>query len=166
MILLKYLTSRLYLIAFLLVCFNACSPVDLYEKTKPIPGHAWKSSFVPGFDFTIKDTTVAYELFLVLRHNDKYNYNNIWLNIKVKSPGSDSVISFRADKKLATDEKGWLASGMDDIYEHRISLVKELVENNVSLKKPGDYSFSIAQIMREDPLLHVYDVGLRIEKKN
>jgi len=166
MIFLKFLTSRIYLIAFILVCFYACSPVDLYEKTRPIPGHDWKSSFVPGFDFTIKDTTVTYELFLVLRHNDKYNYNNIWLNIKVKSPGSDSVISFRANKRLATDEKGWLAGGMDDIYEHRISLVKDLVENNVSLKKPGDYTFSIAQIMREDPLQHIYDVGLRIEKKN
>lgn len=166
MFLLKTLLSRFFTVLAILSIVYSCSPVDLYEKTKPIPGHAWKSSFVPSFDFTIKDTSSAYDLFLVLRHNDKYNYNNIWLNIKVKYPDSDSVKTFRIDEKLATDDKGWLASGMDDIYEHRISLVNELVENEVSLKKPGDYTFSIEQIMREDPLQHVYDVGLRIEKKN
>ena len=32
-------------------------------------------------------------------------------------------------------------------------------------KQPGKYSFSISQIMRDNPLLHIMSVGLRIEKK-
>jgi gliding motility-associated lipoprotein GldH len=143
----------------------SCTTIDLYEKSALVPGHAWKSSYKPSFTFTIKDTSSLYQLLLVLRHDDKYNYNNIWLNISVKSPGTDTVITFRAVKQLASDEKGWLASGMDDIYEHRISLLKELVENNVSFRKYGDYTFTIEQIMREDPLQHVLNVGLRLEKK-
>ncbi|MBC7874252.1 MAG: gliding motility lipoprotein GldH, partial [Ferruginibacter sp.] len=125
----------------------------------------WKSNYKPSFTFTIKDTSSAYQLFLILRHNDKYNFNNIWLNITVKSPGSDSVKTFRADKQLASNEKGWLASGMDDIYEHRLPLLQELVTNEVSIKKMGDYTFTVEQIMRENPLNHVLDVGLRIEKQ-
>lgn len=143
----------------------SCTTADLYEKTASIPGHSWKSSYKPSFTFTIKDTSSSYQLFLVLRHTDKYNFNNIWLNLSVKSPGADTTRTFHIDKKLGSDEKGWLGSGMDDIYEHRIELLDELVNNDISFRKPGNYTFTLEQIMREDPLAHVLNVGLRIEKK-
>jgi gliding motility-associated lipoprotein GldH len=142
----------------------SCTTADLYEKTASIPGHSWKSSFRPSFTFTIKDTASTYQLFLVLRHTDKYNFNNIWLNLTVKGPGKDSI-TIRIDKALANDEKGWLATGMDDIYEHRIELNNELADNNISFRKPGDYTFTLEQIMRQNPLNHVLNAGLRIEKK-
>ena len=64
---------------------------------------------------------------------------------------------------LATNEKGWLATGMDDIYEHRIPLTSPL--DNLIFKKQGNYKFIVEQIMREDPLENVLSVGLRVEKK-
>jgi hypothetical protein len=54
---------------------------------------------------------------------------------------------------------------MDDIYEHRISLQKELLTAGVSFRQTGTYRFAIEQLMREDPLEEVMNVGLRIEKK-
>jgi len=48
---------------------------------------------------------------------------------------------------------------MDDIYEHRIELTKPI------RMKAGIYHFKIEQIMREDPLENVMNVGLRVEKK-
>ena len=56
-----------------------------------------------------------------------------------------------------------MATGMDDIYEHRILLTP--ARQNFYFKKPGNYAFTVEQIMREDPLQNVLDVGLRIEKK-
>ena len=50
---------------------------------------------------------------------------------------------------------------MDDIYDHRLPLTS----SPIRLSKPGEYIFTIQQIMREDPLKHIMDVGLRIEKK-
>ena len=159
-------TKRLFL--FLLptaIIFSACSTADLYEKSVTIPAHAWKSSYRPEFPFTIKDTSASYELFLVLRHSDRYHFNNIYIDLSVKTPGADSAKIIRCDLRLANDINGWLGSGMDDIFEHRISLNRQLVENSISLRQPGDYLFSVAQVMREDPLEQVYNVGLRIEKK-
>ena len=141
----------------------ACTSIDLYEKSVSIPGHAWKSSYKPSFTFTIKDTASPYRLFIVLRHNDKYNYNNIYVNLITKQPGQDSTQTVRYDLRLATDNEGWLASGMDDIYEHRIPLTP--TGGEFYFRKPGDYTFSIEQIMREDPLNNVFNVGLRLEKK-
>jgi gliding motility-associated lipoprotein GldH len=136
---------------------GSCTTIDLYERDITIPHFKWQSSFKPEFTFTIKDTTVQYQLFLVLRHNEKYNYNNIWINLYSQPPG-DTVHKAPFELPLATNEK-WLGSGMDDIYEHRIKLTDPR-----SWKK-GVYHFKIEQIMREDPLENVMNVGLRVEKK-
>jgi len=141
----------------------SCNSIDLYEKTVPIPQHKWKNSFKPSFTFTIKDTTTSYQLFLVLRHNDKYNYNNIYINLYAQQPGQDSMQKVQFDLPLATNENGWLGSGMDDIYEHHILLTPR--EKQFFFKKTGNYTFSIEQIMREDPLENVMDAGIRIEKR-
>jgi gliding motility-associated lipoprotein GldH len=147
----------------MVLAFQSCTHIDLYEKTATIPGHNWKSSFQPSFTFSIKDTSSPYRIFLTLRHDDKYNYNNIYLNLHTRQPGSDSVRTVQYPITLATDDKGWQASGMDDIYEHRIPLTP--AGQSFYFRKPGDYTFTVEQIMREDPLQHVYNVGLRIEKK-
>lgn len=141
----------------------SCTTIDLYEKSVTIPGHSWKSDYKPSFTFTIKDTSSPYLLYFVLRHNDKYSFNNLYINLYAKQPRQDSAQSVRYDLPLATNEKGWLASGMDDIYEHRILLTPRGQE--FYFKKPGDYTFTIEQIMREDPLKNVLNAGLRIEKK-
>ena len=137
--------------------FSSCTTIDLYEKDVPVPGFKWKSSFRPEFTFDIKDTTAPYQLFFVLRHNERYNYNNIWINLYSQPPG-DTMHKAPFELQLATNEK-WLASGMDDIYEHRIKLT------DPQYLRPGVYHFRVEQIMREDPLDNVLDVGLRVEKK-
>jgi hypothetical protein len=53
---------------------------------------------------------------------------------------------------------------MDDIFEHRIALTP--INNEFYFKKGGSYSFALEHIMREDPLLNVLNIGLRIEKKS
>ena len=140
-----------------LVTFS-CSTIDLYEKTVTIPKHQWNSSFKPEFTFTIKDSTALYQVYFVFRHNEKYNFNNIWINLYSQPPG-DTLHKAPYELKLATNEKGWLATGMDDIYEHRIKIT-----DAINLKA-GEYELKLENIMREDPLLNVLSVGLRIEKK-
>ena len=137
----------------------SCTTIDIFEKSVAIPRHEWKSDYRPSFEFTITDTTTLYNIFLVLRHTEKYNFNNIYINLTAQLPGQDTVIRIRQDLRLANDANGWEATGMDDIYEHR----KEL--GPPQTLRGGTYTFTIEQIMREDPLLHVMDVGLRVEKK-
>ncbi len=156
--------TPVYLILInVILLLSSCKSIDLFEKATPIPGHSWENSFRPSFSFTIKDTASPYQLFLILRHSDKYSFNNIYINLHAKQPGIDTAQVVKYDLVLGTNEDGWLGSGMDDIYEHRIPLTPAGQE--YYFKKPGDYVFSIEQIMRENPLKNVLDVGLRIEKK-
>jgi len=154
--------KRLYYILLTVAITAAairCTTIDLYERTVPVPGHAWSSTFKPSFDFTIKGSSARYDVYLILRHNEKYGFNNIYLNLLVKIPGVDSVMKLRREVVIA-DNEGWkAASGMDDIYEQRLPLAE------IPAMKPGNYNFTLEQIMREDPLQHVLDVGIRIERK-
>jgi len=109
--------------AFLL---SSCSTVDIYEKTVAVPGLQWSGSYKPEFQFEIKDNTVPYNIFFVIRHTEKYNYNNIFINLTSKQPGTDSTVTQRLDVPLATNEKGWLGTGMEYIYEKRRKLVPEV----------------------------------------
>lgn len=136
---------------------TSCTNLDLYEKDITVPHFQWKSSYQPEFDFTITDTSALYQLYFVIRHNEKYNYNNIWFNLYSQPPG-DSTHKTLYEVKLATNE-GWLGSGMDDIYEHRQPLTEPIP------LKAGQYHFKLEQMMREDPLQNVMNVGLRLEKK-
>ena len=140
--------------------FAGCDTIELYEKNVAIPGHEWHSSFKPNFQFNIEDTAVPYHFFIVLRHNEKYNYNNIWVKLTIQPP-SDTIYTEKLELSLASNEKGWLGSAMDDLYEHRVRVTPT---GGFMLKK-GVYNFTIEQIMRDDPLENVMNVGLRIEKK-
>jgi gliding motility-associated lipoprotein GldH len=148
---------------FAVLILNSCRTIDLYEKVVSIPGHSWQSNFKPKFTFEIKDTSSNYQVFIILRHNDKYNYNNIWLNLYAQAPG-DSFKKFMLELPLANNEKGWLGSAMDDLYEHRVALT--LDPQKFNFKKAGTYSFTLEQVMREDPLLNVLNAGIRLEKKS
>ena len=127
-----------------------------------MPRHEWKSSYKPRFEFTVSDTLSAYQLYLIFRHNEKYNYNNLWLNLYVQAPGKKPE-KFTLELPLATNEKGWLASGMDDLYEHRIAIT--LDPERVNFNNAGNYTFILENIMREEPLQNVMGVGIRMEKK-
>lgn len=161
----------LQLIACSLWLFSSCDTIDLYEKVVPVPAHQWKNDFQPRFTFQIKDTAVPYQAFIILRHNNQYKYNNIWVNLYATAP-ADSTQKLGLELPLANKE-GWLGTGMDDVFEHRIRIGGEIDKlsfvqwrgDGFYFTKPGDYTFSLEQLMRDDPLPAVMNIGFRLEKK-
>lgn len=133
----------------------------MYENTVPIPAQAWFYSYKPAFTFIITDTTASYNVSVILRHTDAYNYNNIWLNLGSQAPG-DTMHFQNINLDLGSDAKGWEGQGMDDIWEVR----KNITPGPVPFKKAGKYTFTVSQIMRENPLKHILNVGIRVEKVN
>ncbi len=140
---------------------GACNTsVDVFEKNVTIPNQAWSADFKPSISFTVTDTAARYNIYVVVRHTDAYQFNNIWVNIYTRIPGDSINKKQQLDLRLATDEKGWLASGMDDIFEHRILITAQ----PEALTRAGSYNFTLENIMRVDPLPGVLNVGIRVEK--
>ena len=145
-------------ICCLSVFFAACGTLDVYEKSVFFPSHTWKSTDTASFSFQVEDTTARYMISVIIRHEDAYHFNNIWLNIGTQAPG-DTMNRQLLNITLADNKKGWLGTGMDDVFDHRIRITR----NPVALKK-GIYTFTLQQHMREEPLQYILNAGIRVEK--
>jgi len=156
--------NRLFLAtAGLLLLAAACKPpkMDTYEKNLEVPGHEWAYDYKPSFDIQIQpeDTAYLYNICVNIRHTDAYPYSNIWVLVGTQYPGDSIAKEQRVELPLADVTGKWAGSGLDDIYEHRI-----FIQQNAIFNKPGTYKFTFEQNMRQNPLPHVMNVGLRIEK--
>lgn len=148
------------LIGVLLIFFMvSCEETGLFEKLVFMPRQEWAFANQPSFNFDIKDTSSSYQVYFLIRHSDAYEYSNIWINMSSQMPGESVQQNQKFEIPLATSNR-WLGSGMDDIYDHRVLLYREPVK----FRKPGNYTITIAQDMRVDPLKQVFNVGLRLEK--
>lgn len=146
------------LAAIVIVGATSCRQVAIFEKNTPIPDYEWSSGFAAKGNFEITDTLSSYNIYIVLRHTDAYEFNNIWLNVGLQSPG-DSLFFQKVDLSLGSDAAGWEGTGMNDIWE-----VRKPLALNKRFKKNGEYQFSIFHIMRQNPLKWVMSAGLRVEK--
>ncbi len=130
----------------------------MYERQAAIPSQEWAYDFAPEFKFDIRDTTSRFLIYVTIRHTDQYQFNNIWLRVGSQAPG-DSMKFQNLNLQLAGQDS-WEGKGMDDIFE-----VRKLISGGpVSFRKPGEYVFSISQIMRESPLKYIMNAGIRLEK--
>lgn len=142
----------------LVVVSAACTNINIYERTEYFPTHTWADSVKPSFTFNITDTTRPYNLYIVLRHTDAYHFNNMWVNVTTQAPQGKPETQM-LELPLATNANGWLAKGMDDIFEHRI----RINQYPVNLKL-GTYQFTLQHTMRENPLTNVLNAGIRVER--
>ena len=148
--------SKYFLFAFFcLVALASCKQIDVFEQNINIPNKKWEAGLVANSSFNIKENGL-YKISLVLRHTDAYEYNNIWLDVGLQE-GVEKMNFIKSNFQLSNDAFGWDGVGMNDIWEVRKDI-------KIMRLKKGMFKTSIHQIMRQNPLLHVMNVGIRVEK--
>ena len=141
-----------------LISIAACQTIPLAEQNTIHPDHQWNSAKPEKYLFNITDTNQLYKVVFVIRHHNAYHYKNIWIELS----HSNTAEQFKTETfnlNLANDQKGWLGTGMDDIYDQRIPLYSKPIK-----LKYGMHTFTIKHTMREDPLQNILSTGIRIEK--
>jgi gliding motility-associated lipoprotein GldH len=145
--------------AALLFFSPSCTNEGVFENNEEIPKHEWYYKQEPELSFTVTDTTSLYNVLVVLRHTDAYAYKNIWLFIATKTPGDSTFQRERFELNLQDQDGRWIGSGMNDTREIRYPVFE-----NIRFTKTGTYTIRLQQTMRDNPLLHVMNAGIRIEK--
>ena len=149
-------------IAFILICLffvlSGCETKQLFEQSTIYPNHNWPSKQATKYQFNVTDTAAAYKIFFVIRHHNAYHYKNIWLDLSIKSP-TNAITKQVLNLNLADDARGWLGTGMDDIYDQRIPMTATPIRFN-----KGIHEISVQHTMREDPLENILSTGIRVEK--
>jgi gliding motility-associated lipoprotein GldH len=147
------------LVTVIALCYSSCMQLDSFEQTIQIKNHQWSAAQIAEVEFNITDTVSTYNVFIVLRHTDAYAYKNIWLHIATRQPGNNNYHRERFEFVLQQPDGRWIGTGLNDIWEIRSPLF-----TNVRFTKKGVYNIQLQQAMRDEPLLHVMNAGVRIEK--
>ena len=141
-----------------LISIAACQTIPLSEQNTIHPEHQWNSAKPEKYLFNITDTNQLYKIIFVIRHHNAYHYKNIWIELS-HSSANESAKTETFNLNLANDQKGWLGTGMDDIYDQRIPVYSKPIK-----LKYGMHKFIIKHTMLEYPLQNILSTGIRIEK--
>jgi gliding motility-associated lipoprotein GldH len=94
-------------------------------------------------------------MLITIRNTDAYPYQNLWLFVDIEK---DSV-SLRRDTiecYMANERGEWLGGGLSI---HELPL---LYSDSYQFANSGEYNISITQGMREDTLIGIKEVGVKI----
>ena len=153
------LNSSLLIISFCLA-LSSCDPEKIYESNVNIPAHGWHSGEFTNFTVDITDTVSLCNIFINVRNNSKYKYMDLWLFVDIHSPlgymERDTINIMLADHRGK-----WLGYGLGNKFDTRIYL-----RRNVRFPVIGEYVFEYEQAMRDEVLIGIEDIGLRIERMN
>lgn len=142
----------------LILFLGGCSQYgSMQEKIVPIDKMQWSHDFNPWIDMEIEDTTAGYNIFAVVRHTQQFKYNNLIIRFSMIRPG-DSAKMQQVNLPLG-NRKGWLGDTLGSMVETRIKINQQPVHLS-----QGTNSFVFSQLMPEDPLGGIANMGVRLEK--
>ena len=150
---------KFFSLVALLVAMSACDPKMIIDEYKPIAARSWSYDNTPEFTIEVMDTSQRYNLYFNLRNTGNYGYNNLFVLFHIKAPDGKEDTK-RLNFLLADNDGRWLGKGLGDLYDNQILVLKEM-----RFDKAGKYTFAIEQNMRDNPLVGITDVGLRIENQ-
>ncbi|MEO2060211.1 MULTISPECIES: gliding motility lipoprotein GldH [Mesonia] len=149
----------------LIICLVSCDAKREYDEYKSLPENGWSKDSTITFKVNEIDTVNAYNLFINLRNNSNYNYNNIYLITEMNFPNG-KVISDTLEYEMAYPNGDWMGVGFGEIKESKL-----WYKSGVHFPEEGVYQFKIRQAMRKSgnvggvqTLEGITDVGFRIEK--
>ncbi len=157
--------NKIVLLIILALLFNSCNQHLVYTDYKTISENKWHKDSIVDFEIDIKDTISNNGIYINLRNNKNYGFNNIFLIVSVDYPNK-TIITDTLSYKM-TDQTGrFLGTGFTDIKENKLEFKEHIIFAN-----KGKHTFHIQQAMRKNGeeygvinLEGITDVGIEIEK--
>lgn len=152
----KRLSNSIFLF-FGLCVFVACNDTAVKDVFVNIPNSNWSYDRPIKTVVEITDSSKPYNLLVNFRHTEDYRYANLWIRVSIIDP-SKKKITERKEFQLALQDGEWLGKGSGNLYSYQL-----VFKDKYQFNQAGKYTFIIEQNMRDNPLKHVSDVGLRVE---
>lgn len=117
----------------------------------------WPKNKPAVFDFNIDTPQEMQDFLFVLRHNDSYEFSNIFLFVEIQYPDGTSTRD-TVQYELAYKNGRWKGIGLGPTKEILLRFKKKVV-----LKDSGHYKIIVLQGMRRDTLQGLEDFSLIID---
>jgi gliding motility-associated lipoprotein GldH len=149
------------LLVVVVIFFFSCDKKRVFDEYKSV-GTAWHKDSVVSFDLPELDSTKRYNLFVTLRDNNNYKFNNLFLIVGLELPNGFTKVD-TLEYQMANPDGSLMGEGFSDIKENKL-FFKEKVRFR------GKYKVNIKQAVRENgkvpgvtALEGITEVGFRIE---
>lgn len=144
---------NLLLISLLLV---SCGGNDFFYEEIDVPSTGWSENEEAVFSVNITDTSSVYSVFIDVEHNDKYQYNNLWLFVKITAPNNSIKID-TVNCLFSDYDYYWLGNKHGNNYT-----VSTLFADSAYFYMSGNYTFEVQQALRVDNIQNINKIALRI----
>ncbi|SFE50413.1 gliding motility lipoprotein GldH [Flavobacterium xueshanense] len=151
------------LLLLTVILFSSCDKKRVFDEYKSV-GSAWHKDSIVKFNLPELDSTKRYNLFVNLRANNDYLYNNLFLIVAMELPNGFTKVD-TLEYQMADPDGTLLGNGFSDLKESKL-----FYKENVRFK--SKYKVYIKQAVRENgkvpgvtDLDGITEVGFRIEKK-
>jgi gliding motility-associated lipoprotein GldH len=150
---------KLRIIIPLMVFIIGCNDQIVYEENHNTDEKGWSVNDVLVFEFEVKDTTQLYDIFLNVRNTTDYGYSNLYVFFQTDFPDGRT---FRdtVEMHIADRQGKWTGKGFGKLKANSFHFRKD-----VWFPLEGMYELTIQHAMREEMLIGISDMGVRIEKK-
>lgn len=143
------------LLAFML---GSCGKTPMYSNTHEFQNGVWSSGAVPAFEFDVNDSTTAYDLSFLLRINNEYDFQNVWILMHTDKP--DGSYSTDTVNLQLSDEQGrWLGKKSGAVYSYQAIFGRQHF-----FKPTGSYKIRMEHAVMEPNLRGVLDLSLLVEE--
>lgn len=130
-----------------------------YYEFRELSQEGWAVNERCNFETELNDTVRGYNIYVDVRHQGNYPYQNLWLFVERMSPDS-TVVNDTIACDLADYTGKWLGKGSGSVYLFSVPY------ENFQIEVPGNYVFGIRHGMRDEILKGISAIGLRIELQN
>ncbi len=148
---------------FVLISLLSCDKKRVFDQYKSV-GNSWHKDSIINFKLPKLEKKQHYNLFVNIRDNTDYQYDNIFLIVSLEQPNKQVKVD-TLEYKMANPDGTLLGDGFSDIKESKL-----VYKTNESFKLKGDYKIKIQQAVRETgkiegdkKLKGITEVGFRIE---
>ncbi|WP_026978968.1 gliding motility lipoprotein GldH [Flavobacterium tegetincola] len=152
-----------FLFILILFCLISCDKNRVFDDYKSV-GKAWVKDSIVTFDFKQEDTTKLYNLFVNLRANQAYQFNNLYVIVSMERPGGLTKVD-TLQYQMTNPDGSLLGDGFSDIKESKL-----FYKENLRFDTIGDYKVNIQHAVRQNgkvegvqALEGITEVGFRIE---
>lgn len=118
----------------------------------------WSKKAEQKFKLEITDSQNPKNIIFVVRNNNDYPYSNIRFIVNFKNPKSKTAQVDTLNYILAKPNGEWLGTGFGETKETLFQY-----KTNYKFPETGTYEIGVTQAMRNDDLLGIEDIGIKVE---
>lgn len=152
-------------ILFILIFFSllSCDKKRVFDEYQSV-GKSWHKDSIVSFDLPQLDPKKTYNLYVNVRDNDAYPFNNLFLIVSLEQPNKQIKVD-TLEYQMTNPDGTLLGEGFTDIKENKL-----FYKDKVSFTQKGLYKVHIKHALRQTgkiggvtSLNGISDVGFRIE---